>query len=182
LITDKVLTDGLIALRCLSLADVKTDYLAWLRDTQVNRYLEIRHALPATLDDLIRFIQSINQSEDSIIFGIFLPNGAHIGNIKLGPINRLHSHAEIGLIIGDSAQWGKGYASRAIRIITEYGFTQLRLFHLTAGCYKNNQGSFHAFLKAGYQHEGTLVKHWQMDGERVDGLLLGVSRGNDDYC
>ena len=182
MITDKVLTDGLINLRCLDLDDITMDYLAWLRDTRINRYLEIRHALPATLEDLIRFVQSINQSEDSIIFGMFLSDGAHIGNIKLGPINSLHSHAEIGLIIGDSKQWGKGYASRAIRIITEFGFTQLRLFHLTAGCYKNNQGSFRAFLKAGYQHEGTLVKHWQSDGERVDGLLLGISRGHDERC
>ena len=80
----------------------------------------------------------------------------HIGNIKLGPINIHHNCAEIGLIIGDKDSWGKGLASRAISIVTQFGFNQLKLAKLSAGCYENNIGSKKAFEKSGYQVEGFL--------------------------
>jgi RimJ/RimL family protein N-acetyltransferase len=83
----------------------------------------------------------------------------HIGNIKLGPINIHHNYAEIGLMIGDKDSWGKGFASKSISMITQFGFNQLELEKLNAGCYENNIGSKKSFENAGYQVEGFLRSH-----------------------
>lgn len=170
-----ILDDGVIQLRCLRSEEAGHKYLGWLHDREVNRYLEIRHSLPASMADLAQFVDSVNQSPDSILFGIFLQDGNHIGNIKIGPINRANRRAEVGLLLGDKGQWGRGYATRAIRLVSDFAFQDLGLVRLTAGCYQPNQGSFRAFMKAGYRHEGTLANYWQCEGQSVGEIMMGLS-------
>jgi ribosomal-protein-alanine N-acetyltransferase len=149
-------------------------YLAWLSDVEVTRHLEIRFAPPDAVDDLAKFIASCNASEDTLMLGIFLRrDGRHIGNIKLGPINRHHGTAGIGLLIGERDEWGKGHACAAIELVSDYAFNNLSLAKLTAGCYAGNEGSRRAFLNAGFAEEGRLVWQWLADGQRLDGILLG---------
>ncbi|HEY1157453.1 MAG TPA: GNAT family protein, partial [Arthrobacter sp.] len=101
----------------------------------------------------------------NLFAGIFLREGdRHIGNIKLGPINVHHRRADIGLLVGDRACWGKGYASEAIAILSDFAFGRLGLHRLTAGMYAENEGSARAFEKAGYAREGLLRGHWLCDG------------------
>ena len=175
MLTDLVLDDGVIRLRCLRGEDVGDKYLGWMHDPDVNQYLEIRHNLPTELSALTRFVVSVNESSDSILFGIFLGDGPHIGNIKLGPINRINKRAEIGLLLGDRLCWGKGYATRAIRLVSDFAFRDLGLLRLTAGMHEPNQGSFRAFLKAGYIHEGTFPGYWQSEGACISQLWLGLT-------
>lgn len=175
MLTKRVLDDGVIRLRCLSKEDIGDKYLGWMHDPDVNRYLEIRHNPPANVSDLVRFVESVNVSTDNFLFGIFLQDGTHIGNIKLGPINETNQRAEVGLLIGDREHWGKGLATRAIRLVSEFAFHDLGLVRLTAGMHEPNQGSFNAFLKAGYLHEGTAQDYWQSEGKRFNQLWLGLT-------
>ena len=65
----------------------------------------------------------MNNSPVDAMFGIFLNDShQHIGNIKSGNIDPFHRRAEVGLVIGDRAVWGKGYAAEAISLATRYGF------------------------------------------------------------
>ena len=50
--------------------------------------------------------------------------------------------------------WGKGYATEAIQLTSEYAFNYLKLLKLNAVCYESNVGSILAFLKASYTIEG----------------------------
>lgn len=163
-----------IFLRALNSKDATSQYLFWLHDPDVIRFLEIRFSSPRTVEDLAQHINSANESEDSLLLGIFLlTNSRHIGNIKLGPINRFHSTADIGLLIGERAEWGKGHASAAIELLVDYAFTKLALAKLTAGCYEKNEGSRRAFLKAGFFEEGRRVAQYLVEGKRRDGIMLG---------
>ena len=171
LITDRLL------LRTISDADASEAYLAWLRDTEVNRFLESRFSVPQCLQDLVDFISSVNASADSLLLGIFLrKSGRHIGNIKIGPIVTRHARAEIGYLIGDRAVWGKGYAAEAIREICRYGFDELGLAKITAGLYETNKGSAKALLNAGFSHEATIPSHVICEGQRIASLLFGRVR------
>lgn len=173
--TDLLLTDGTITLRCMQRDDVGAHYLGWLHDPEVNQYLEVRHALPTSVDELWQFVDGVNRSSDSLMLGIFDSDGRHIGNIKVGPVNITHRRAEVGIICGDRSQWGKGYATRAIRLASQHGLDAMGLQRLTAGCYDSNVGSMRAFIKAGYRHEGTLANYWQCDGRSVGQILMGLS-------
>ena len=161
-----------IYLRKLTLKDVTSKYLSWLNDSRVNKYLESRF-VKHTLNSLKKYIQSHNQpGSGSKMLGIFLSDGTHIGNVKIGEINRYHHHANIGIMIGETQHWGKGYATEASILATNYAFNELKLHKLVAGASIQNVGSFKSFKKAGFSLIGTYKKHRLYGQFYVDEVLL----------
>lgn len=171
---DKPLSTNRLLLRTLSAADANAAYLVWMRDSEVNRFLESRFSVPEHAEDLVEFIESVNASPDSLLLGIFLrEDGRHIGNIKIGPIMARHARSDIGYLIGDRAAWGKGYATEAIREICRYGFEDLGLAKITAGVYETNEGSSKALLNAGFVREAMIPSHVVCEGRRIALLMYG---------
>jgi RimJ/RimL family protein N-acetyltransferase len=166
-----------LVLRTLTVADATERYLGWMRDPNATRFLESR-LVDHDLGSLRDYIASCNDSPVSMLLGICLMDGIHIGNIKLGPIDPYHQHAAIGLLIGERDQWGKGYATEAILALTAHAFHELGLEKLYAGCYASNVGSSRAFLKAGWVEEGRNQAHWRSDGGREDNVQLGITRAD----
>lgn len=160
-------------LRPVAMADAGKTYLDWLNDPEVNRYLESRFAR-VTMPELRAFIRSTRKHPDNVFLAIVLKRGRrHIGNIKLGPINRVHGFGEIGIMLGAKDCWGKGYATEAIAALCGYAFGPLGLHKLTAGAYRINQGSIQAFLKAGFAREGVKKNQYLCDGAYQDLVILG---------
>lgn len=173
-----ILSQPLIApsiyLRTLYPTDIDENYLSWVNDYDVIKFLELRFNTPKSVNALISYVISCNQSEDVLLAGIFLKNtNSHIGNIKLGPINIYHQLAEVGLMLGDKNQWGKGYGSTAISMLSFYAFNHLCLHKLTAGCYEINYGSKKAFINSGYTEEGCRLSQCVSEGKRIDLVLFG---------
>ena len=171
---NRVISNERISLRNLAKCDATLSYLSWLSDPEINAFLEVRFSPPQSVSHLETFIADVNSSLNSLLLGIsLLEDGRHIGNIKLGPIDWHHKTSEVGFLIGEKEQWGKGYASDAISILADYAFLDLGLARLTAGCYANNEGSRRALLKAGFLEEGRRISQWFVEGCRQDGILLG---------
>ncbi len=165
-----------LLLREVRLTDVTDAYHRWMNDPEVTRYLETRF-VPQSRDKIAAYVTAMDQSTDSVFLAIVVKeDDHHIGNIKLGPIDWVHQRADIALVIGDKAAWGRGYASEAIGLLTEYAFRTLRLHKVTAGCYATNVGSAKAFLKAGFTREGARRQQYVSDGGYVDEILLGRVR------
>jgi [ribosomal protein S5]-alanine N-acetyltransferase len=168
-------------LRTLDASHARGPYLGWMRDALVLRHLEARFA---THDEasLARFIAACNDSADTLLLGLFLRAGGapvgsaddsdHVGNIKLGPIDRHHGVAAIGILVGARDQWGKGLAQEAIGLLAGYAIETLGLGKLTAGCYATNPGSRRAFEHAGFAVEAVRRRHCRQDGAYVDVLEL----------
>lgn len=174
---DKPLITERLLLRTMTAADASDTYLAWMRDPEVNRFLESRFSVPEHTQDLVGFIDSVNASQDSLLLGIFLrEDGRHIGNIKIGPLVMRHARSEIGYLIGDRTAWGKGYATEAIREICRYGFDELGLAKITAGVYEINKGSAKALRNAGFVHEATIHSHVVCEGRRIASVMYGIGR------
>lgn len=166
--------DEKITLKNINIHDDLSNYLCWLLDEEVNQYLELRFNLPKSEEEIWDYVNSINKSSDTILFGIFdRLTDLHIGNIKIGPINPHHKFADIGLLIGNKSLWGRGYGSSAIKLACDYAFTELGVEKLTAGCYAENLGSFYSFVKQGFVQEGVLRNQWLFKEKRQDGYLLG---------
>lgn len=154
-------------------ADVSHQYVQWLNTPEINQYLESRYQKQSTASCL-KFIQNLQKQKNHCFWGVYCNmNNTHIGNIKLGPINFQYRRATIGLMIGDKDYWGKGIATEIINLVTQFSFSTLQLHKIDAGCYASNLGSKYAFLKAGYQVEGTLVDHFSINGSYEDCILLG---------
>lgn len=156
--------------------DVNGRYYAWMNDPEVTRFLESRFH-PNSIESLRGYVTERLSDRTSVFLAIVLKDGdRHIGNIKIGPINWIHRHADIGLLIGEKDTWGKGFATEAIQAVAAYGFGILNLHKLTAGCYDTNDGSARAFVKAGFAIEGRRTQHFYSDGRYVDMVLLGRVR------
>jgi len=159
--------------RILTLADVNQEYVRWMNDKDVNKYLESRF-INHNIDTVRSYVKNALNNSSVYLFGIFnKTTDCHIGNIKLD-INQIHKKAEIGLLIGEKQWWGKGVATEAIEAITNHGFTELDLEKIEAGCYHSNHGSFCAFQKVGYEAEGRIRASWLLEGRREDGIRLGI--------
>lgn len=165
-----------IFLRQLVEENVSEDYLGWMQDPLVTRYLESRDQTQ-TLDTLRAFVRNLNSSPRDYLFGIFLVQGdEHIGNIKIGSIREPHRSADLGLIVGRRSAWGKGYGTEAIALATRHAFEQLGLNKLWAGMYAENLGSYRAFIKAGYREVGRFRQHILFDGRYIDSILVEKCR------
>jgi RimJ/RimL family protein N-acetyltransferase len=145
-----------------------------LQDPAVHRFLETRHSVQ-TLESVRGFVAYINAKPDEHLFGIFMKGtDRHIGNVKIGPIVAPHKRADITLLVGAREAWGKGYGSEAILTASRHAVQGFGMEKLTASMYAANLGSYHAFLKAGFKHEGLRRRHLLHDGEMVDMLEVGL--------
>jgi RimJ/RimL family protein N-acetyltransferase len=155
-------------LRPVELSDVNDNYVRWMNDREVNQYMETRFR-QQTREDIEMYVASMIQKPNVHFFAIlFKKSSRHIGNIKLEVTSPIHRRGELSLFVGEKECWGKGFASEAIRLVRDFGISELGLHKLTAGCYSNNIGSAGAFEKAGFTREAVLKEEYLCEGQWVD--------------
>lgn len=161
-----------IYLRSVKISDATKEYVNWLNDPEVNQYLESRFS-KHTMKNLKEYIKKILKDPSYIFLAIIQKDSnKHIGNIKLGPINKHHKFAEIGIMIGDKNSWGHGYAMEAIKLLSDFSFNKLKLHKITAGAYENNVGSIKAFTKNGFVIEGIRKELFLFKGKYIDSVMM----------
>ncbi len=163
-----------LVLRDMVASDASGAYLGWMNDSGVTRFLESRFASYSERD-LVSYITAMRSHADIRFLAILVRDTQrHIGNVKLGPIERPHGRADIGILIGQRECWGRGYASEAVSMVADWAFAELALSKLTAGAYANNVGSIRAFVRAGFEIEAIRQRHYRCGDELVDGVLLSM--------
>jgi ribosomal-protein-alanine N-acetyltransferase len=150
-------------------------YAHWLNDEEVNRFLETRFS-EATESQLKNYVEAMQASPDNFLFSIVVKeDDRHIGNIKVGPVNRRHHTAAVGFFIGDKVWWGRGAAREVISAVSQWAFYEEKLLKLTAGSYASNIGSIKALEASGFLQEGRQLDQVQRhDGFRDDVVLFGL--------
>lgn len=171
-----VLVSPRLILRAVERGDINSRYVGWLNDSDVNRYLETRF-VPQTLESVEEYWVSHRDRSDSPWFAISIADDRnHIGNIKLGPINRIHRTADVSLFIGEKSCWGQGFGQEAIATLRDWAFSELDIQKLNAGVYAGNDASRRAFEKCGFEVEGCLKSEVLSGGRRLDVFRLGLPR------
>lgn len=146
----------------IAMSHATSDYLGWLNDAEVNKYLEVKKE--NTLEELRAYIQ--DALEKKIFFwAIHLKaNGKHIGNIKIDPINCKHGTGEYGIMMGDKSEWSKGYAKESSIAVIDFCFGELNLRKMTLGVLEYNVAAVQLYQKLGFTTEGIYKKHVLHDG------------------
>lgn len=166
-----------LILRSLDPSAAHGPYAAWIRNPEVTRYLEVRFAAPDERA-LEAYVERMNSSEDNLLLGLF-PKAEpqqHIGNVKLGPVDRRHGVAAIGIMIGATEFWGRGLAGQAVAATSDYAFGVLGLARVEASFYAANLSSQRAFRRAGFVEEGRRRGARLCDSVRTDEVLMGRLR------
>jgi RimJ/RimL family protein N-acetyltransferase len=177
------ITNPKLTLRIIRATDVDKEYVNWLNNPLVNRFLEVRHR-EVDIDSQRVYVDKIFNSTDTYLFGIYRDCSSMIGTIKIGPIDFLRKFGEVGILIGEPESWGKGFATEAIGMLCENFFEKRILRKITAGVMEANLGSRRAFEKNEFVIEGILKDHCiGSDGRYSNviryGKILHFNQGND---
>ena len=175
-----ILRNKNLILKTLNKNDYSKKYLNWLEDKKINKFLETRFKKNSK-KDILDFIKINYLSKDSYLFGIFVDEinlDKHIGNIKIGPINRNHKYGYVSYFIGDLNSWGKGYATLSVNMITSFAFNKLCLNKCIAGVYSSNKGSIKVLKKNKYIREGNLKSQLLFNNKYEDEYVFCCYKKN----
>ncbi|MFZ4581864.1 MAG: GNAT family N-acetyltransferase [Paludibacter sp.] len=112
---------------------------------------------PYTEADAAGFINHCLTEHPPVTFAITY-KGNLAGCIGLVPQTDVYRlSAEIGYWVGEPF-WAKGIATRAVQMITRYGFEQLGLLRIYSGVFGFNTASQRVLEKAGYKLECVFEK------------------------
>jgi len=81
-------------------------------------------------------------------------SGRHIGNIMYYNIDTLHREAELGITLGETACWGRGYGTEAVRLLLEYLLGRLGFRRIYLKTLDWNERARRCFLSAGFAECG----------------------------
>lgn len=152
-----------------------SDYLKWLRDYDVVKTINRPEYLkPISFKEVKNYVESVWRSESDIFLAITLKaDGKFIGTARVSQINRTTQTADLGILIGDREQWGRGVATDTLSVLAHYMFEHSRMRRLTAGLIEPNVAMKRVFEKLGFNQEGVFRKHDLYEGEFVDHIYLG---------
>ena len=85
-----------------------------------------------------------------------------------------HGNGWVRLVIGDSAERGKGYGREALRLLIHFAFGELNLYRLSAAVPEYNPAALHLFHKAGFVQEMRRRQALNRDGRTWDMFHLGL--------
>ncbi len=169
-----------IILRPLKIEDLEKTH-EWRNNLELIKLTQgIR--FPKTLEmDRDWFNNALNdKSNRNIYFGIDeIETGEFIGIIQLNNIDYISRNANWGFMIGETKNQSKGIGTEFSNLILNYTFNELNLIKITSYIVDNNKISNKLFRKLGFNEEGILRKHYFVDGEYKDIVIMSLFK--DDY-
>ena len=164
----------MITIKILRKEDVTNVYLDWYKSKEVVRFSDNQYR-NFSLNQQINYVNDCLTNQDIELYGIF-DTTKHIGNICISGLKSFHSRAEISYVIGDMSYWGKGIASKAVKLIINVSIEKYSLNKLFAGTSSLNIGSQKVLTNSGFSLEGVRKDHLFYNNQWQDqfdyGLLL----------
>ncbi|CAM6103972.1 unnamed protein product [Calypogeia fissa] len=164
-----------MAKNVLSLRNFTTDdldhFLEWATDPQVTEFLTWE---PYTSrEEALSFLRRV-AIPNPWLKAICL-DGKAIGSINLRKGSHIHKCvAEMGYCLARK-YWGKGYATRAVKLAVSSGFEDVGVSRIQALVHPENIGSRRVLEKAGFQQDA-MLRNFMMVGvggrERVSDALM----------
>lgn len=122
---------------------------------------------PYTLKDAENFKKMIDSQNPKTFFAIEY-KGEYVGNISLSVGNDVYKKsAEIGYFIGEPF-WNRGIATKAVCLITDWGFKNLDILRIHTGIFEFNKSSQRVLEKCGYIKEAVFKKSIYKNNEIYD--------------
>lgn len=152
------------------------NYLTWLNDEEVYRYLE--SGGNCTMVDLGKYINENYQKNIHFWAILKKETNTHIGNIKIDPLNLEENSGEFGLLIGDKNEWGKGFAKEASIRVIKYCFEKLSLSQINLGVIEENEPAVHLYKKIGFKIESRKLNCGIYSKRMCNSLRMSLKREN----
>ena len=172
--------DDEVRLRSIQAEDWESSYLGGF-DTPARRFLECAIELPPTISGAKKFVEEnaeFSSTNGRIMFTIENLNGESVGGINLNSIDERNGTFSIGIVI-DKEYRGKGYGTRAMKILLKYAFLERRLNKFNDYVLEGNEASARMMQKIGCVREGVRRQVVYINGQYLDFILFGLTK--DEY-
>ena len=164
---------GDITLRLFNLGDINDRYVNWLNDPEVVKYSNQRFK-KHTVGTCVDYFHSFADSE-GIFLAIIASTGLMLGTVTIY-CDSQHETADIGLMIGDTMQWGKGYGARAWGVVLNLLSHDACVRKVTGGTLDCNYGMIKIMRGSGMQEDGVRRAQNIINGRAHDVLYFCVLR------
>jgi len=152
--------------------------VSYINDPDVLRYLESGIPYPLTLNEELKWFDTISAFRDSYRFAIEAQESSkYIGDCGINSIDWKNGIASVAIFIGNRDYWGKGYGTEAMKLLLSFIFNQTNLNKVRLNVYSFNERAIKSYEKCGFKREGVLREEIFRDGRYYDILALGILRG-----
>lgn len=140
---------------------------------KVSACLMDRFPSPYTMDDAIFWVNNLARQYPLVNLAITI-NDEVVGGIGLEPRQDVYRKtALIGYWLSEEL-WGRGIMPEAVKLVTNYAFTQLDFIRIQASVYSKNPASMRVLEKAGFAKEGVMKNAVTKNGVVMDEHLYAI--------
>lgn len=170
----KFLVGKKVFLRPVERADASV-IAPWFNDERVRRTTTRYRPLSIAAEE--KFIEAMGVSETDVFLGIVLLDSERlVGACGLHHLDARNRHCELGIVIGEVPQWGRGIASEVTRLLVDYAFGTLNLNRVWLRVFADNTPAIRVYEKSGFKLEGVLRQDTFRDGRWVDIHTMAILR------
>jgi RimJ/RimL family protein N-acetyltransferase len=167
-----------ITLRAIEESDLPA-LQRWANDPDIQSMLGGWH-FPISERDQRKWFEALAFNSINQRFAIETEGEGLIGTTNIVSIDWQNRTAFHGMLLGEKAAYGKGYAQEVIKTIMQYSFDELGLERLDGDMIEYNEPSIRLYTeKCGWKVEGVKKNWYFRKGRRWDKIVVGVSK--EDY-
>ena len=150
--------------------DITDEYLIWLHDLKVLRYSNQRFQ-NHTKESCIEYLESFSSS-DNIFLAIRMRDDNRMIGTMTAYFSPHHGTVDIGLMIGDVKQWGKGLGVDSWSTLMDYLLSERLVRKVTGGTLRSNIGMIRIMERSGMHLEAIREKQQLFENEAQDELYF----------
>lgn len=150
-------------------------YVNWLNNPEVTRYSDQRHYrhTPASCRE---YFESFRDGPNYFWAVMVHENQlGHVGTLN-AYVNTNHFVADIGILIGETAAHGQGYATEAWLGVCDFLLRTAGLYKVTAGTMVVNEPMVKLMRRAGMAEDGRRARQCLWNGREVDVVYAACFR------
>jgi len=135
-----------VKIRPLTEEDAKISY-KWRNNPEIWINTGSRPSKKITLEDEVSWIKAVTLRKNEARFAICVNDDDYIGNVQLTGIK--NKRAEFHIFIGEKNYWGKGVGFKAMKLIMELGFKELKLEEVFLKVKKSHSKAINLYKNVG---------------------------------
>ena len=153
----------------------QTAFARWAQDADYLRMLDDDPIRPLPASSFGHFGDA--PKDDDYYFHLrTIEDDVLVGFVVLFNLKWRNQTAELAIGIGDADYRGKGYGRDALRLILNFGFSELNLRRISLTVMEYNASAIKAYERVGFVREGAHRQAVVRDGRTHDLVLYGILR------
>lgn len=144
--------------------DDTDNILKWRKHPDIRRNLFSSEQV--TKEGHLQWLEKLKESTERKEFVIVRrDSNIPIGTVGLSNIDFQNHKAELGIMIGETKEWGKGLAAESCFLLLKFAFQELKLNKVYLRVFEGNTPAIRLYGKIGFIKEGLLREEIRKDGE-----------------